>query len=294
MKLSIIIPTKDRPRFISKILKILKNNKFFFNEIIIVDSSTNQNKEILKTNLSNFNLNLRLFHSHSSISKQRNIGIRKVKKKNKFYMLLDDDITFNKNSFKEMHNFLINNLDYNGYMFNLISKSEKSFIDRIKKSKFSNLIGLYDKKAGKVLSSGWHTKIENVDKNIETEWLPSCATIYRNKRKVLFDEFFSDYSYLEDLEYSFRQNKYGKLIVVKNAKCFHRNFIQRKSYFFGKKEVINRYYFVKKHKLSLIRLFIGIIIKIIMNLSFLQLYKVFGNLIGLFTVLKSYFLLTKL
>ena len=97
-----------------------------------------------------------------------------------------------------------------------------------------------------------------------------------------------------DTEYSFRQNKYGKLIVVKNAKCFHRNFIQRKSYFFGKKEVINRYYFVKKHKLSLIRLFIGIIIKMIMNLSFLQLYKVFGNLIGLFTVLKSYFLLTKL
>ncbi len=48
MKLSIIIPTKDRPYKILKILKILKLNKFFFNEIIIVDSSSNQNKEILK------------------------------------------------------------------------------------------------------------------------------------------------------------------------------------------------------------------------------------------------------
>ena len=38
MKLSIIIPTKDRPHLITKILKILKNNKFFYNEIIIVDS----------------------------------------------------------------------------------------------------------------------------------------------------------------------------------------------------------------------------------------------------------------
>ena len=75
---------------------------------------------------------------------------------------------------------------------------------------------------------------------------------------------------------------------------FSQKFYSKKELFFWKKEVINRYYFVKKHKLSLIRLFIGIIIKIIMNLSFLQLYKVFGNLVGLFTVLKSYFLLTKL
>ena len=73
MKLSIIIPTKDRPYKILKILKILKLNKFFFNEIIIVDSSSNQNKEILKKILLNFKIKLRLFHSIPSISKQRNI-----------------------------------------------------------------------------------------------------------------------------------------------------------------------------------------------------------------------------
>ena len=289
MKLSIIIPTKDRPYKILKILKILKLNKFFFNEIIIVDSSSNQNKEILKKILLNFNLKLRLFHSRPSISKQRNIGIRKIKKNNKYLMFLDDDITFKKNSFREMYNYLENNLNYNGYMFNLISKSKKNFFEKLKKSNISRIIGLYENNVGKVLPSGWHTKIENVKRDTETEWLPSCATIYKNDREILFDEFFADYSYLEDLEYSFRQKKYGKLIVVKKAQCFHKNFIERKNYLFGKKEIINRFYFVKKHNLSLMRLFLGIFIKIIMNLFFLQFYKVFGNIIGLLTIIKNYF-----
>mgnify|MGYP001094183032 FL=1 len=38
MRISIIIPTKDRPYKIKRLLNQLYNNKFFFNEILIIDS----------------------------------------------------------------------------------------------------------------------------------------------------------------------------------------------------------------------------------------------------------------
>ena len=41
MKISIVIPTRNRPNFLKKTLNNLSKNEFFFNEIIIVDSSDN-------------------------------------------------------------------------------------------------------------------------------------------------------------------------------------------------------------------------------------------------------------
>ena len=51
MKLSVIIPTKDRPRRLIKLIKTLEKNKFFFNEIIIVDSSNAVNEGYIKEKL---------------------------------------------------------------------------------------------------------------------------------------------------------------------------------------------------------------------------------------------------
>ena len=39
LPLSIIIPTKDRTELLIKTLKYLKKNIFFFNEVIIIDST---------------------------------------------------------------------------------------------------------------------------------------------------------------------------------------------------------------------------------------------------------------
>ena len=51
MKLSVIIPTKDRPRRLIKLIKTLEKNKFFFNEIIIVDSSNAVNEGYIEEKL---------------------------------------------------------------------------------------------------------------------------------------------------------------------------------------------------------------------------------------------------
>ena len=251
MRISIIIPTKDRPYKIKRLLNQLYNNKFFFNEILVVDSSNVDNKRKLIFIIKQAELNIKLINSIASISVQRNKGLKNMKKSNKFFMFLDDDIVFKKNSFVEMKKFIKKNEKlYIGYGFNLISKIDYGFLESIKRNKIMEKFGIYNTKIGKIVPSGWQTKINNVKQNQEVEWLSTQAAIYKNKKKKLyFDNFFKGYSYLEDLDYSYRMSNFGNLIVVKKAMYYHNNNIERKSFSFGQKEFINRYYFIKKNKI---------------------------------------------
>ena len=73
LSLSIVIPTKDRRELLFKSLKFLNKNFFFFNEIIIVDSSLNIiNERDLKTSYRKSNI--KYFTSKPSTSMQRNLG----------------------------------------------------------------------------------------------------------------------------------------------------------------------------------------------------------------------------
>ena len=81
LNLSIVIPTRNRTIEIKKTLEYLSKNRFFFKEIIIVDSSDLKNR-LSKKVLNKYNkLNFKLFFSKPSISLQRNIGLKKVNKK---------------------------------------------------------------------------------------------------------------------------------------------------------------------------------------------------------------------
>ena len=241
MKLSIIIPTRNRSNKIRILLRKLKLNKKFFNEILIIDSSETYFKQKTKKLINNYfkNLNIKYYEAEPSISKQRNIGIKKMSKKNNYYMLIDDDIDFKRGSFKIIQKFIRNNNSYIGYSFNILTKQKYNILDNFKKNFVFKKLGLYNNRPGVVTPSGWQTKISNLSKNLEVNWMPSCASIYKAKEKIYFDEFYDGYSYLEDLDFSYRKSKRGKLIVVKNAICFHNNFIERKNISFGKKELVN-------------------------------------------------------
>ena len=137
-------------------------------------------------------------------------------------------------------------------------------------------------------------ELENLKENLEVDWLPTNAVIYKKNDKIYFDEFFSEYSYLEDLDFSYRKRKFGKLIVLKDAPCYNYNFIERKNFSFGVKELVNRYYFVKKNKLNIISFFFTSILKALSNLIRINLSQFTGNIIGLLKICLDYFLFKKL
>ena len=106
LNLTIVIPTKNRLELLAKTLMHLKKNKFFFKEIIIVDSSDKTEKKKINKLKKFINIKIKILNCLPGISKQRNKGLKNVKKTSKYVMFLDDDVIFEKNSIRKMYNFL--------------------------------------------------------------------------------------------------------------------------------------------------------------------------------------------
>ena len=285
---SLIIPTKNRSDLLLRLFSSINYCISDFNEIIIVDSSTeNENKKI--NNILRNYKNIKIIKSQPSTSIQRNIGINKFNKLNKFLMFCDDDIIFDKKAIENMNEFINDNSDNIGFGFNLLENKSNKFFEKLKKSEILTKIGLYHSNPGVVCANGWHTKLINLEKNCNTMWLSTQACIYQTKYldKMLFDETLGKYSYLEDLFFSYKLSKRGKLSSCCFSNYFHPDNIQRSNFKFGVKEVTNRYKFVKSNNLSLVKFYITILLKIFFNFSeifllkFKVIPKILGNLVGL-------------
>ena len=292
LDLTIVIPTRNRSKILLKTLNVLKKNNFFFKEIIIVDSSDELHKNKIKKSNIIKKLNITFLNSKPSAALQRNVGLQNIKKKRKFIMFLDDDISFQKNAFKNMYYFIKNDNNSVGFGFNFKIKNISNISEFIKKNKLTKFLGVYDVKDGVVTPSGWQTKAINLKKSQFVEWLPTGAVIYRYKYigNLKFDTSYGRYSYLEDLDFSYSMKKKGDLIICSSAIFYTDNSAKRNQYQFGVKEILNRYYFVNKFKLSKKYFFIGFILFLLKHfvnfLSFKPSFflRIIGNLHGILKV----------
>ena len=82
-------------------------------------------------------------------------------------------------------------------------------------------------------------------------------------------------------------SKQGKLTVCADATYTHPNEIIRSDFKFGVKEMLNRFKFVKKNKLSIKKFYVTAFLKCISNLNRIfsirsnSITKLFGNIIGI-------------
>tara|TARA_B100000989_G_scaffold152139_1_gene113538 strand:+ start:2204 stop:3088 length:885 start_codon:yes stop_codon:yes gene_type:complete len=291
-KISIIIPTRDRTNLLKKTLLFLKKNNSFYQEIIIVDSSKKKSFDINSKNIKTLTIKANHIFSKPSTSLQRNIGLKKVSKFSDFVMFLDDDVKFEKDALEKMKSFITKNSDFAGYGFNLIIKNQ-NLSNILKINNLFNFFQLYSNKPGKVAKSGWHSKAINLKKKTLVEWLPTQAVIYKisNIKNIFFFLGFGKYSYLEDLEFSYRVKKTGKLVILNTAKYSSDNSVDRNLFNFGKKEIINRYIFLKKNNLSVSKFLIMCCFICLRNFlkSFVNhnfFLRLCGNLLGLYKISK--------
>ena len=297
-KTTLIIPTRNRPTFLKKILSQLRNFNINFKEILIIDSSDVKFKKDIKKITKSFKG--KLFNTKPSAAMQRNVGLTHKNKKSRYVMFLDDDIIFKKDSFinlsKKIYFHEKKKSKDLGYGFNQRKKIKKKLIEVIKKSKISKILGLYSEKPGIVMSSGWQTKILNLRRDILTDWIPTGAVVFSSKiLDIRFNENFGAYSYLEDLDFSLnlrKKNHMNKFLIVANAIFFHPNDIDRTDYNFGMIEMLNRFLIVKKYKLSKLHFFYIAFIKSLMTLLMSiknkkNLQKFFGNIVGISICLKK-------
>jgi len=155
-----------------------------------------------------------------------------------------------------------------GAAFNLCNYPERgnSFL---KHSKIAELIGLYSTKPGIVSQSGWQTMIGTVASTQFMDWLPTSAVLFRREvfDNIFFDEMFDSYSYLEDLDLTYSLSRVGRLAVVGDAGFRHFSSPGGRvtARQFGRCEVRNRLYLVRKHHLSIARCYLGLAIRLAMS-----------------------------
>lgn len=291
-KIAFIVATKDRPTELRRMLKSLEAQSYQPNQVIIVDGGDQQVNYVVQEYPNLYTKYLRCIPP--SASRQRNIGVRVVDPGITLIGFLDDDIVFVDNALEAVMEFWEKaSYDIGGAVFNMVNPPPL-YASWLKFLPTAEKLGLYSRDRGMVLPSGFHTMIGYVPEMTYTQWLPTIAVAWRRGilEKFQFDEWFEGYSYLEDLDFSYRVGKKWKLAVVADARFYHHHSPEgRDSGFqFGKKEAINRIYFVRKHHelstffclLALFgRIFISILLMFKEKRPIYYIQRIFGNVKGI-------------
>lgn len=292
----LVAATKDRPQKLKNLLESIQSQTLLPTEIIIVDGG-DKSVDYISKDFKNLNIKYMQLRPPSG-TKQRNLGIKSAVSAD-LIGIIDDDIVLEKKAIENMLLFWERApQDLGGAAFNLMNHPN-IFAESMKIHPISEKLGLYSKKRGAVLPSGFHTLIGKVEKIKFVDWLPSTAVVYRKKvfEEFLFDEWYKGYSYLEDLDFSYTVGKKYKLAVVPNARYYHFSAHggRGNGFEFGEREVLNRFHFVRKHKeLSSKKCFLALIFRKFISLwVFLKekdvyfLNRALGNILGFIKILTN-------
>lgn len=289
--IAFVIATKDRPHDLKRTLESLSRQKAAIDQIVVVDGGEVSVEDIAGSFPS---LNIRyLVCKPPSAVLQRKAGIGALGLRASLIGFLDDDIVIEPSAVSNMLEFWRDApADVGGAAFNMMNQPAP-FAGGFKKLPVTEALGLYSSRGGRVLASGFHSMIGPVEKDVFVQWLPTGAVLFRRKalEEEPLDEWFKGYSYLEDLDLSYRIGKRYRLAVVAGARYNHFPGASGRGspVAFGKREILNRLYFVKKHKeLSLPRCYLGLHVRIFINLAqgihegrWDLMKRAWGNIVGL-------------
>jgi GT2 family glycosyltransferase len=207
----LIIPTRNRPKLLRRLVQNLENLTFKPSLIIIVDSSDPEDTTYLKSNY----LNIHLIKSdYKSAAIQRNIGIdyffkTKEVRQFEFVSFLDDDVQVFQNYFESVIKVFNQNPDCIGVSG--IARNASETRAKFKRNKLTDWIGITGN-PGTLTRAGVNISPEGLKEKREVDWLIACSTWRIDICKVLrFESDFFGQSIFEDVIFSARARKFGSL-----------------------------------------------------------------------------------
>jgi GT2 family glycosyltransferase len=290
-RISFVVATKDRPEELLRLWRSLLAQTRVPDEVVVVDAGAGPPPGFVRDAAPPRSRYIRT--SFASATRQRNLGLDAVGTDADLVGFLDDDAVLEENAVAEMLRFWDTAApDVGGAAFNMANHPPLDW-PLLKRTRLAAALGLYDRRGGAVTASGFQTMIGPVGMTEWTDWLPTGASVWRRDvfRRFRFDEWFGGYSYLEDLDFSYRVGRAAKLAVVAPARYRHLPAAGGRGggFAFGVREVLNRIHFVKKHaELSPGKCRAALILRLLMSLliaareskaSFAA--RAFGNAVGL-------------
>jgi glycosyltransferase involved in cell wall biosynthesis len=290
-RIAFVVATKDRPEELGRLWRSLLAQSRPPDEVIIVDASARPAPPAGRRPAPPA---LRHIPSPvASATRQRNRGLDAVGPAIDLIGFLDDDAVLEENAVAEIVRFFGEfGSELGGAALNMVNHPAMDLAE-LKRTPLAAFLGLYARRGGAVTPSGFQTMIGFVEATAWTDWLPSGASVWRREifRGHRFDEWYSGYSYLEDLDFSYRVGRAYRLAVVAAARYSHLPAAggRGSGYAFGLREVLNRLHFVRKHAdLSPAGCYAALAARLVMSLAFAVrerdrwfVGRAFGNAVGL-------------
>lgn len=298
LKISFIIPTKNRPENLRKCLQGLADQNEHVQKVIVVATG-----EDVQDVVGFFKNTLRVQYIYSETSGQiyqRNLGIDALDKDAELVGFFDDDVIVQKEALKNILNFISYRYENNdkliGVGFNIINKSSSDDEAGSIKKKLIYLFRSYEQ--GKVTKSGLNTSIWNVKNDIQTQWLGGGYTIWVKQILEEFkqSEIATNWAIGEDLRFSYKIGKKYNLYICASAKIIDdgANSIYN-TYYHDYKKTISQLIFIYNHnEFSYSRYFCYVVGLIVFNILSFNKKKIKGSIGIIFAILKfSYYRLSK-
>lgn len=267
-KLAFVVATKDRPGTLERMLRSLENQSRRPDQVIIVDGGQYSCQKIAQK-FPHLSICYSTFFPPSA-AKQRNFGITRVRNDVSMIGFLDDDVELEADAVEVVMTYWEKASESVGGVALNMANHPVLFASSLKRLPFAEYLGVYSQQQGVVLPSAFQTMIGHVSVNSRVEWLPSGAVVWRRSifQNYSFDEWFTDYSYLEDLDFSYRVGKKYLLFVLGQAWYYHYPAPSGRGsdFRFGLREVRNRLYLVQKYQeFSPFKCYLALILRTVMN-----------------------------
>ena len=279
MKISLVIPTYNRPEHLENCLKSIIDQSYLPHEIFIVDNSLVDGlDDLIRYWTSEFKKkNVSLVYKRNTINSltaARNLGAEATT--GDIISFLDDDVTISQNYFKEIINVFKKYKTAKGVQGYIQGEDNRGRIRNL----FNRIFFNYhtEKNGCRVLPSVSTTYPLQLSKTIPCEWISGSNQNYKREifQNLCFDENLMKYCEGEDLDFSYRVfKKYsGSLFITPDAKVEHHVALNGRA--IGKEqlymfEVYGLYLFFKLFKPTLL------------NISKYSLNRI-GKLIIMFTI----------
>jgi glycosyltransferase involved in cell wall biosynthesis len=243
IRLAYVVPTKDHPADLRKMLTSLQGQTRLPDQVVVVDGS-DPDIEYICGEFKSLPITYVCCYP-PSLAKQRNAGMRALSIDISVAGYLDDDLVLKPDATERMAAFWQSaDADVGGASFSIVNQPS------IHREWTLRLFMMHGDPPGRVLASGFPCYIPFVEETIETEWLYGGATLWRRAiiRKYEYDEWYIGHGFLEDLDYSYRVSREKKLFVVGDARTWHFSapMSQARQYELGRQQTFNRLYFVRK------------------------------------------------
>lgn len=243
-KFSLIICTYMRSEAIQKLLQSVVIQTLYPNEILIIDGSIdNKTEKVLKVKAYKDLCYFKVKKNERGLTKQRNFGVSKVSESSNIICFLDDDVILEADYFEQListYNKYPEALVVGGYItneiewqiFNGINNKNKFNFDgwmRKEPSRFKmrQKFGLLPDVPPGFMPSFSHGRSVSFlppSGNVyEVEQIMGGVSSYKKEvfNHVLFSTYFEGYGLYEDVDFSLRLAKRGKLYVNTKARLEH-------------------------------------------------------------------------